>query len=47
MKWLWKEKGTGAVLDFLRDTRVGCDHKEKAPWGGRWGNIEGEKAGPP
>ena len=23
VKWLWKERATEAVLDFLRDTRVG------------------------
>ena len=24
MKWLWKEKPTEAVLEVLRDTRIGC-----------------------
>ena len=24
VKWLWREKSTGAVLDFLGSTRVGC-----------------------
>ena len=22
--WLWEERATGAVLEFLEDTRVGC-----------------------
>ena len=24
MRWLWKEKPTEAVLEVLRDTRIGC-----------------------
>ena len=24
MRWLWGEDATGAVLEFLEDTRVGC-----------------------
>ena len=24
VRWLWREKSTGAVLDFLGSTRVGC-----------------------
>ena len=24
VRWLWKEEATGAVLEFLEDTRVGC-----------------------
>ena len=24
LRWLWKEEATGAFLDFLESTRVGC-----------------------
>ena len=41
VKWLWKEKATEAVLEFLRDTRVG-----KPPPAGGGEDTDREEGGP-
>ena len=40
VRWLWDGRATGAVLDFLRDTRVGCMMTTGPP-------NEGGGSGPP
>ena len=49
VRWLWREKSTGAVLDFLGSTRVGCIRArrvvpEEATRAGS--GDEGEEGGP-
>ena len=49
VRWLWREKSTGAVLDFLGSTRVGCIRArrvvpEEAARAGS--GDEGEEGGP-
>ena len=52
MKWLWKEKPTEAVLEVLRDTRIGCTDTRRVRREGRLGDEmagagdEGEEGGP-
>ena len=44
VRWLWDERATGAVLEFLGDTRVGCRTSTRANLGPqeREGEPEGE-----
>ena len=52
MEWLWMEGSAEAVLEMLRDTRVGCISTARAlPEGGLGDEMagssdEGEKGGP-
>ena len=54
LRWLWKRDATGAVLEFLESTRVGCRASAEAARaradedrdeGFVWGS-EGEEGGP-
>ena len=49
VRWLWREKSTGAVLDFLGSTRVGCIRTKRVvpEEAARAGSgDEGEEGGP-
>ena len=42
----WEMKATGAVLEFLRTTRVGCVGAGRVPPEDRGEDSEGEEGGP-
>ena len=46
VRLLWDVRAAGAVLEFLRTTRVGCISGERVPAEDRWDDTQGEEGGP-
>ena len=46
VRYLWEGKATGAVLKFLRTTRVGCVGLGRVPPEDRGEEESGEESGP-